>query len=206
MARVPVISNEVLSLCRRIHPFNQPGYVEVRPGLNAKALDCFMNVETKVKAEGGAIRYGWALWQPSGFFLAAEHHAVYEPKSGPPWVDITPHRSDVTRILFLPDEKAFYDMNTDERRDNIRMAVVDDARAGDLFRLYGEYNDILNSVAGFGRVPLTGAPAQRVLEIERRSELLKAELDKAYPLPKLGRNDLCFCGSGKKYKKCHEGH
>jgi preprotein translocase subunit SecA len=20
---------------------------------------------------------------------------------------------------------------------------------------------------------------------------------------KLGRNDLCFCGSGKKYKKCH---
>jgi preprotein translocase subunit SecA len=21
--------------------------------------------------------------------------------------------------------------------------------------------------------------------------------------PKLGRNDLCWCGSGKKYKKCH---
>jgi hypothetical protein len=21
--------------------------------------------------------------------------------------------------------------------------------------------------------------------------------------PKLGRNDVCFCGSGKKYKKCH---
>ncbi|MEO8443595.1 MAG: SEC-C metal-binding domain-containing protein [Gammaproteobacteria bacterium] len=21
--------------------------------------------------------------------------------------------------------------------------------------------------------------------------------------PKLGRNDACFCGSGKKYKKCH---
>ncbi|MCD6586075.1 MAG: SEC-C domain-containing protein [Desulfobacteraceae bacterium] len=23
------------------------------------------------------------------------------------------------------------------------------------------------------------------------------------PTPKLGRNDLCWCGSGKKYKKCH---
>ena len=23
------------------------------------------------------------------------------------------------------------------------------------------------------------------------------------PYPKLGRNDLCGCGSGKKYKKCH---
>jgi uncharacterized protein YecA (UPF0149 family) len=22
-------------------------------------------------------------------------------------------------------------------------------------------------------------------------------------MPKLGRNDPCFCGSGKKYKKCH---
>ncbi len=21
--------------------------------------------------------------------------------------------------------------------------------------------------------------------------------------PKLGRNDLCYCGSGKKFKKCH---
>ena len=21
--------------------------------------------------------------------------------------------------------------------------------------------------------------------------------------PKLGRNDVCFCGSGKKFKKCH---
>ncbi len=22
-------------------------------------------------------------------------------------------------------------------------------------------------------------------------------------LPQLGRNDLCWCGSGKKYKRCH---
>jgi uncharacterized protein YecA (UPF0149 family) len=22
-------------------------------------------------------------------------------------------------------------------------------------------------------------------------------------IPDLGRNDLCWCGSGKKYKKCH---
>jgi len=23
------------------------------------------------------------------------------------------------------------------------------------------------------------------------------------PVPKLGRNDTCWCGSGKKYKRCH---
>src|SRR5216683_1794535 len=126
MARVPAISNEVMSLCRMIHPANQPCYVEVRPGLNAKLLDCFMNVQTKVDSEGGTIQYGWALWQPSGFFLAAEHHAVYEPKAGPPWIDITPHNSDATCILFLPDEKAVYDAN--RRQDNIRSNLVNDER------------------------------------------------------------------------------
>ena len=23
--------------------------------------------------------------------------------------------------------------------------------------------------------------------------------------PKIGRNELCYCGSGRKYKKCHMG-
>jgi hypothetical protein len=201
MARVPVISSEVIALCRRIHPFNQPCFVDVRADPNAKLLDCFMNVQKMVDADGGRIQYGWALWQPAGFFLAAEHHAVYEPKSGPPWLDITPHNSEAARILFLPDDRAKYDMNTDKRQDNIRMALVDDARATEYFRLLGEYNDILNSVPGFGNVPLTGAPALRVLEIERRSTLLKAELDREYPLAKIGRKDPCPCGSGKKHKK-----
>ena len=33
------------------------------------------------------------------------------------------------------------------------------------------------------------------------SKLLGAQQPKE--IPKLGRNDLCWCGSGKKYKKCH---
>lgn len=203
MARVPVVSNQVMTLCRRIHPSNKPCYVEVRPCPYAQKLDCFMNVQTKVNLEGGQIQYGWALWQPSGFFLAAEHHAVYEPKSGPPWVDITPHGSDATRILFLPDEKAVYDMNSDKRQDNIRMALVDDERVLDFFRLCGESNDIWNSVPGFGQKP-QGAAAQRLREIEQRQNMLKMKLETAYPLPTLGpNNDPCPCGSPRKYKKCH---
>jgi HEAT repeat protein len=31
----------------------------------------------------------------------------------------------------------------------------------------------------------------------------EAETETVVPLPKPGRNDLCSCGSGKKYKKCH---
>jgi hypothetical protein len=30
--------------------------------------------------------------------------------------------------------------------------------------------------------------------------LLGAEPD---PVPTLGRNDVCWCGSGEKYKRCH---
>jgi hypothetical protein len=36
---------------------------------------------------------------------------------------------------------------------------------------------------------------------ENREELSITELSE--PRPKLGRNDSCWCGSGKKYKHCH---
>jgi len=35
-----------------------------------------------------------------------------------------------------------------------------------------------------------------ILVIDRKLQPIKVE-------NKIGRNDLCFCGSGKKYKKCH---
>ena len=31
-------------------------------------------------------------------------------------------------------------------------------------------------------------------------------LEAAIPVKKIGRNDPCYCGSGKKYKKCHAAH
>ena len=34
-------------------------------------------------------------------------------------------------------------------------------------------------------------------------KLLGKILGKCEPIPKLGRNDICWCGSGKKYKHCH---
>jgi hypothetical protein len=37
---------------------------------------------------------------------------------------------------------------------------------------------------------------------ERASDLIRSR-DEARPAVKPGRNDPCWCGSGKKYKKCH---
>lgn len=33
---------------------------------------------------------------------------------------------------------------------------------------------------------------------------IKSKEEQMAPQVKPGRNDLCWCGSGKKYKKCHE--
>ena len=38
--------------------------------------------------------------------------------------------------------------------------------------------------------------------LERTMKALGSRSDEA-PDAKPGRNDLCWCGSGKKYKKCH---
>ncbi|HET7496759.1 MAG TPA: SEC-C metal-binding domain-containing protein, partial [Candidatus Eisenbacteria bacterium] len=41
-----------------------------------------------------------------------------------------------------------------------------------------------------------GTPAEETPSKERRAPVATQE-------PKVGRNDPCPCGSGKKYKKCH---
>jgi len=182
-----------MALCRLIHPSNKPCYVEVRPSPLAWKLECFENVRAEIRLRGGRFITGWALWQPSGFFLAAEHHAVYEPLTGPPWLDITPHNSIATRILFLPDETAIDDVR--RRRDNVRMPLVIDDRFSEFNRLCGELNDI-----SWRKHPGT---EQRLLETKQRCDFLRAELDEAHPLPKLSRNDRCLCGGERKYGECH---
>jgi len=200
---VPVsIDDAVLALCQRIHASNVPVYVQVKPKAAGTQLDCFVNVRAQVDAKGGRIQFGWAIWRCSKYYLEAEHHAVYEPAIGPPWVDVTPPLiPGLSRILFLADDSATYDYDTDQRRDNIRMPLLDDARVQEFCDLATERNSILNSVPGFGAVTLTGDKATRMSYINQRSQMLMAELQCDYER-KVGRNDPCPCGSGKKYKKC----
>jgi hypothetical protein len=200
---VPQLTEPVITLCRSIQPSNSPDYVQVKPGIGAKAVDCFVNVQKQVEAEGGRMQYGWAIWQCSQYYLEAEHHAVYEPVSGSPWVDITPPLlPTINRILFLPDENAVYDFNTDQLRDNIRMPLTDDARVRELCDLSSERTSILNSVPGFGQIRLSGHRARRMDYIEKRRAVLLVELQRDHER-NVGRNDPCPCGSGKKDKKCH---
>jgi yecA family protein len=47
-----------------------------------------------------------------------------------------------------------------------------------------------------------GINGQAISEIERLTTEQDVKLDAVQPVPKIGRNDPCYCGSGKKYKKC----
>ncbi len=47
------------------------------------------------------------------------------------------------------------------------------------------------------------AQIDRWLEAKERGLRLKPKVDVRPVRPKLGRNDKCWCGSGKKYKRCH---
>ena len=52
--------------------------------------------------------------------------------------------------------------------------------------------------------PATGAPEQLVEHVhgpDCHHEPVQAPVRR--DTPKLGRNDPCYCGSGKKFKKCH---
>jgi preprotein translocase subunit SecA len=48
---------------------------------------------------------------------------------------------------------------------------------------------------------ITNTPESEVPQIPRRSASGSASVSASKQ--KLGRNDPCYCGSGKKYKKCH---
>ena len=47
-----------------------------------------------------------------------------------------------------------------------------------------------------------GINGQAMSEIEKLTAEQDAKLEAIQPVAKIGRNDPCYCGSGKKYKKC----
>jgi len=62
---------------------------------------CSDGVREKVKAEGGAIVFGWTIWEWPRVMLTAEFHAVWRNDAGEMF-DITPKPGGEQRILFVP--------------------------------------------------------------------------------------------------------
>lgn len=108
MNTVPTtICRGILGFCATITG-NRPQYVKSRPTNDAVQGFCFDNVSQKVKRAGGSIVYGWAIWHMRGLYYEAEHHGVWQNRSGK-LVDVSPQFNNAPKILFLPDSSAIYD-------------------------------------------------------------------------------------------------
>ena len=202
MLRAPSsITAKILDLCRELNPAAEPTFIRITPAPDSAPNDCFATVRYKVDAEGGRIQFGWAIWEWPGVFIEAEHHAVYEPPAGPPWLDISPaEEPPVARRLFLPDDDATYDFqNEGNRRDNVRSALTQDPLVNEFIRLAKERNEILNAIPGVGLITLEGVAAERFQRNQEQADLIQRQLAIRYS----PQGAPCHCGSGKKFKRCH---
>jgi hypothetical protein len=195
------VSPQVKELCSQINPHAQPVYITITPEAGCLPNDCFACVRQKMAHIGGQIRWGWAIWEWPRVFVEAEHHAVYEPPTGPPWIDITPSPfPEIKRRLFLLDEHATYDFeNEGVRRYNRRLALGDDALIQEFFAAASEEETIWDSIPGIGAFSIDTKTAARLSAVQNRKEQLVYQLAMKYT----PQNAPCFCASGKKFKRCH---
>ena len=172
-----------------------PEIVDVRPEEYSVPQNCFINVEKKVKIDGGSPHYGWAILQ-SPIICEAERHAVWKNPDGV-LIDVTPREPAFERIMFVSQDDLIY---RGQLIDNVRINITDNPIVDDYIFLcetvetlytYGtRLNDDMLEVP---------QPAQSLIF---QYEDLKTNYQ-LYMNPGAKGNTPCICGSGKKYKNCH---
>jgi len=168
----------------------------VRPDPVAVINECPSNVRRHIQSDGGDAITGWQIWEWVGLMIEAEFHQVWRSADGE-LRDVTPKVLPFPRILFVPDPRLTYD---GRQINNIRRALTSDNRVREFIALADRIFAITNSgaLAEFhGLLPPDVARESMKLEIE------KTRLFDAVMRSEPGRNDLCRCGSGRKYKRCH---
>lgn len=184
-----------------ISPDRTPILLPITSAPECQPLDCFHCVKHLAQREGGRVQFGWAIWEWPRVYIEAEHHAVYQPPGGLPWVDVTPSsHPEITRRLFLPDDAATYDYeNEGILRDNHRVALSDDPLIEDFFKAARARVEIMNSLPGVGAIEVDPATAGRLAALDNlQQQQVFGLVMKFTP-----QNARCFCGSGEKFKRCH---
>ena len=176
--RTPItVSSAIVALCHQLSPGEKPIYIAITPASGSECGYCFQAVLSQIDRTGGRMQTGWAIWEWPGVYIEAEHHAVYQPPSGPSWVDVTPSSTPgESRRLFLPDDAATYDNCAKAlRRDNERRPLTNDPHVREFCELAAERTRIMNTVGGFGLVAVPVKKARVIFYIESRMSLLQVE-------------------------------
>ena len=200
LARTPSASSPfVQKLCARLSSGQTPVTLAVTPEIDADVRYCFQNVERKIARDGGSIQHGWQIWEVPGLWLEAEFHAVWRTPDGQ-LVDITPKGDSTSHILFLPDTRRIYE---GQQVNNEYLPISKDPRVQEVIRIKDEKFELLDRGVRASQeyVQLDEADSLEYVRCGRAEQSLLAQLVRPKSL-KLGRNDPCFCGSGRKYKRC----
>lgn len=189
-------STPIYDLCRELKRGGLPQWISVRPDDGAVVNECFNNVSSKIERSGGAIVFGWAIWEWPRVFIEAEHHAVWESEGE--LLDITPHINGESRILFLADPTRRYDFESKTRIINVKRSLGKFASADrwiaacDTLQRTLEDHSVGNTIR-MNRNRLVAlwenarnAQAQVLVDLATNTKV----------------NDRCICTSGKKFKKC----
>ncbi|MEO7032739.1 MAG: hypothetical protein ABI548_02825 [Polyangiaceae bacterium] len=97
----------IQQLCARLVPGSSPIDLAVTPAAGATEANCFIEVDERIRNEGGSACLGWAIWETQFVFLEVEAHALWRDASGV-LHDITPKKFGLPRVLFLPDPNLKY--------------------------------------------------------------------------------------------------
>lgn len=204
------ITPQILELCKRIDATQTPVFVPVMPVSGTLRNECFPNVQSHIKQYGGAIQYGWMIWEyPIG--VEGVFHACWVDTSGQ-LVDITAKDDGETKILFLPDSKKVYEGIP---IDNVRQLSTKNPVILRGIRFEEEFHKVRVKHNIDGRS--CAMPDDELLRLSRLApsrenfiqllcryganpEHLESLLNRNRA--NVGRNDACPCGSGAKFKRC----
>jgi len=193
------IDKEILEFCDSLNSGVEPIFIKITPLKGCVPGDCYGNVERHIKKQGGKIQYGWIIWRDPKVLIEAEFHAVWINNVGK-YIDITPTGDGENEILFLPDNKKVF---SGKLIDNVRKPLLDDAYIRTSIKVSKKKFEIMCKY--YTGHPMIEIPEFEIKNLENyRSITLQSEIkkDKIMSKMKIGRNELCPCGSGKKYKRC----
>ncbi len=115
------------------------------------------------------------------------------------------------RVLYKKEGFAYFRQMMESVRDKVtdlvfRARVVGQVEARSAYRETAAVHDTSTGY-GVGETVAATAEAKPAGEMQAAANRTQGEASKPKPIvrtgPKVGRNDPCPCGSGKKYKKCH---
>ena len=167
---------------------------DVSPRADGDINECFAAVSAHVKHHGGSVQHGWAFWEWPTVLVEAEFHAVWRRENGS-LLDVAPRADSEQRILFLADPIRVF---TGVAVDNVRLALRDDPRIAEFIKLAEKKYALLNRGERAHQFGAVAIPRDEIEPVLVRMLQLQSQL-----AGRLGRNDPCRCGSGRKYKKCH---